>query len=81
MNTNRKAELLSLFVDGQPIVFEVHPEQESFHFEPLCCWKDKVKAKGFSLKKAETNWTANATIDETLFYQAIEEIEVRYTTF
>jgi len=72
---NNKSGLVSLFVEGQPIVFEVQRYEESFHFEPLISWKDLVKASGFSLERKDTYWTTSTHIDRDLFYQAVEEVE------
>ena len=75
MCKNSKTGLVSLFVEGQPVVFEVQKKQEGFHFEPLSSWKDPVTASSFSLERKDTDWTTSTHIDRDLFYQAVEEVE------
>lgn len=75
MYTNCKTSLVSLFVEGQPIVFEVHKKQQVFYFEPLSSWKDPIAADSFSLECQNSTWTTTVAIDNDLFYQAIEEVE------
>jgi hypothetical protein len=78
VHKNYRTDLVSLFVEGQPIVFEVQKKQQAFYFEPLCSWKDKVTAMSFLLERVDTHWTTSAIIDKDLFYQAVEEVENRY---
>ncbi len=78
MYKNSKTDLVSLFVEGQPVVFEVQKRQQAFYFEPLTSWKDHVIAKSFSLERNNSNWTSTCLIDCDLFHQAVEEIERRY---
>jgi hypothetical protein len=73
--TNCKTNLVSLFIEGQPIVFEVNKKHQIFYFEPLSSWKDPIAAESFSLEYQDSTWTATVTIDNDLFYQAIEEVE------
>jgi len=75
VNKNYRTTLVSLFVEGLPVVFEVHKKQETFHFEPLSSWKDLVTASSFSLERKDTRWTTSAQIDCDLFHQAVEEVE------
>ena len=75
---NYRTDLVSLFVEGQPIVYEVQKKQQAFYFEPLCSWKDQVTAKSFLLERLDADWATSAIIDRDLFYQAIEEVESRY---
>jgi len=72
---NNRTGLVSLFVQGQPVVFEVQKKQEGFHFEPLSSWKDRVTASSFSLERKDTTWTTSTQIDRDLFHQAVEEVE------
>lgn len=75
MYLNCKTSLVSLFVEGQPIVFEIYKKQQAFYFEPLSSWKDPIAAESFSLERLDTKWTTEAAIDKDLFYQAVEEAE------
>ncbi|ANE52946.1 hypothetical protein SY85_23180 [Flavisolibacter tropicus] len=75
VHTNNKTSLVSLFVEGQPIVFEVNKEQQVFHFEPLSSWKDLTAPESFSLECQDKTWSTHTDIDTDLFYQAVEEVE------
>jgi hypothetical protein len=75
VHTNCKTSLVSLFVEGLPIVFEVQKKQQAFYFEPLSSWKDPIAAESFSLERQDTSWTTKAAINKDLFYQAVEEVE------
>lgn len=79
MYKNCKTDLVSLFVEGQPVVFEVQEKHQAFYFEPLISWKDHVVAKSFSLERGSSNWTSTNLKDCDLFHQAVEEIERRYS--
>lgn len=78
VHQNSKTDLVSLFVEGQPVVFEVQKRQRAFYFEPLTSWKDHVIAKSFSLEHNNSRWTSTSLTDCDLFHQAVEEIERRY---
>lgn len=67
--------MVSLFVEGLPVVFEVQKRQEAFYFEPLSSWKDPITASSFSLERKDAAWTVSINIDRDLFYQAVEEVE------
>jgi hypothetical protein len=70
-------ELIMLFIDGQPLVFEVTKSQNSYLFTPLTSWKDTLEASTFSLQKINGKWEAIGAADRNIIDQAIEEIEKR----
>jgi len=70
-------ELIMLFVDGQPSVYEVEKEGNRYFFTPLTSWKDTLVATSFALQKVEGKWEAMGTQDKNVIDQAIEEVEKR----
>jgi hypothetical protein len=78
VNTNSKSEMISLFVEGNPIIFELKRKREVFYFEPLISWKDAVEPETFYLERANNNWQVSAAIDCDLYHQAVEVLESRY---
>lgn len=75
--TTMKVELTMLFIDGQPLVFEVSKMQNTYLFTPLTSWKDTLTASTFSLRKINGAWNAVGASDRNIIDQAIEEIEKR----
>ena len=70
--------MISLFVDGNPIIFEVKRKREIFYFEPLSSWKDAVEPQMFFLERTANTWQVSTTIDCDLYHQAIELVERHY---
>lgn len=70
-------ELIMLFIDGQPLVFEVSKKQNRFLFTPLTSWKDTFQASTFCLQRINGKWEALGAADRDIIDQAIEEIERR----
>ncbi|WP_148661256.1 hypothetical protein [Flavisolibacter tropicus] len=70
-------ELIMLFFDGHPLVFEVSKKQKSYFFTPLTSWKDTLVASTFSLQRINGEWKAIGASDRNIIDQAIEEIERR----
>lgn len=76
-HTSMAVELIVLFVEGQPLVFEVKRERHSYFFTPLTSWKDTLDGAGFSLQKRKDKWEVIGIEDKNLIDQAIEEVERR----
>ena len=70
-------ELIMLFIDGHPMIFEVSKKQRSYLFTPLTSWKDTFTASTFSIHKKDGGWEACEALDRNIIDQAIEEIEKR----
>jgi len=66
-----------LFVDGQPLVYEVIKKQNCYFFTPLTSWKDALEATSFTLQKVKGKWEAKGIQDKNVIDQAIEEVEKR----
>lgn len=74
----KSLQLITLFVDGCPIVYEMEKKSQAFHFTPISNWNDGVEASGFRLQKNNDNWIVNVEISRDVIDQAIEEIEQSY---
>lgn len=72
-------ELITLFIDGCPIVYEMEQKSEAFFFTPVSNWNDSVEAAGFILYKEQDVWVTNFEIGRDVIDQAIEEIEQCYS--
>lgn len=75
--TSMSVELIMLFVDGQPLVFEVEKKRNRYFFTPITSWKDTLVSTGFTLEKVNGQWEAIGTLDKNVIDQAIEEVEKR----
>jgi hypothetical protein len=68
-------EFIMLFVEGQPVIYEVEKKQNCFSFTPLTSWKDQFEATGFILQKVRGHWEVIGAPDKNTIDQAIEEVE------
>lgn len=68
-------ELITLFVNGQPVVYEVTKDQSSYFFTPLTSWQETLEATSFMLHKVKGQWEAVGIEDKDVIDQAIEEVE------
>jgi hypothetical protein len=76
-HSSMAVELIMLFVDGQPLVYEVEKKRTRYFFTPLTSWKDTLEAASFTLEKVKGQWEAIGIQDKNLIDQAIEEVEKR----
>ena len=70
-------ELIVLFVEGQPVVYEVEKKRNRFLFTPLTSWKEQTETMGFVLQKINDKWNAIGVQDRNIIDQAVEEVERR----
>lgn len=76
-NNAMSYELIVLFVEGQPVVYEVERNENHFVFTPLTSWKEQTETNGFVLQKVNDKWNAIGIQDKNIIDQAIEEVERR----
>lgn len=71
----KSLNLITLFIDGCPIIYEMEQKSQVFYFTPVSNWNDGVEAFGFKLQKEKDEWVVNVEINRDVLDQAIEEIE------